>query len=506
MAAAEILTGLVQANFAVGVAIVVVIALRKAARQTFGARLAYGLWAAPILVALVTMVPGREVFVVAPGATIPTPLSALAPPLAAAPFERAASLDLALVVLGLWLLGVIGSILVMVILQRRFLAEAQRGAIGPAVVGLVSPRIIIPSDFDSKFTAHERALVLAHEEAHIARQDSRLNGLSAAIQCLFWFNPLIHLAAHLARIDQELACDEAVVTRFPNARRTYAEALVKAQLAIRPLPLGCYWPSGTQHPLLERIAMLNLDTFSPPRRLVGASTLTLLCACAGFASWAAQPAQVRITQPNIAPASAEPTLSAPAIETPVVAKPAQLALLKPAPSPQAPAPKAQVLGGATMPANAWGGQSIDPSATATVTGTVVRVRWDDPASGILLKDLTTGNYVTVYTDSTDNLVGAGLTREVLRAGTTITVSGYGSTDRTAMFADPGLMRNAAGSPLIPATAQPNLPDAVSQRLATCDGYMPASVMATPTTEAAKIAAAQAWATACEAKLQVSPTR
>ena len=162
------------------------------------------------------------------------------------------------------------------------------------MVGVIAPGSITPADFRSKFTGEEQSLVLAHERAHIDRHDSRLNGLSAAIQCLFWFNPLIHLAAHLMRIDQEMACDETVVTRFPDARRAYAQALVKAQLAIRPLPLGCYWPSGTEHPLLERIAMLKLNDISRRRRLAGSAALAMLCAATGFAAWASQPPQVRI--------------------------------------------------------------------------------------------------------------------------------------------------------------------------------------------------------------------
>ena len=141
----------------------------------------------------------------------------------------------------------------------------------------------------------EQALVLAHEQAHIARQDSRLNGVSAAAQCLCWFNPLAHLAAHLMRIDQELACDVAVVTRFPTARRAYAEVLLKAQLATLPLPLGCYWPSKTQHPLVERVAMLKLKDISRVRRLAGAAALAALCAGSALAAWAAQPADVRVT-------------------------------------------------------------------------------------------------------------------------------------------------------------------------------------------------------------------
>ena len=50
-----------------------------------------------------------------------------------------------------------------------------------------------------------------------------------------WFNPLIHLAAHLIRIDQEIACDETVVARHPGDRKAYAQALLKAQAAPAPV-------------------------------------------------------------------------------------------------------------------------------------------------------------------------------------------------------------------------------------------------------------------------------
>ena len=96
------------------------------------------------------------------------------------------------------------------------------------------------------------------------------------------------------RMDQELACDEAVVSRFPGARRAYAEVLMKAQLAVLPLPLGCYWPSKTQHPLVERVAMLKRRDIGRGRRVAGAAALTVLCAGAGVAAWAAQPADVRV--------------------------------------------------------------------------------------------------------------------------------------------------------------------------------------------------------------------
>jgi len=318
MAAGDILDLLARVNLAAAAAIVLVVALRKVARPRFGARLVYGLWLLPMLAAAAVMAPARTVTVsgmaapptVAAGAAV-TPAFGGVARMGAPAHAAAASLDPATIAVALWLAGVAAAALVMILLQRRFTAEVRKGAIGPAVVGVIAPRIVTPADFERKFSGEEQALVLAHERAHIARQDSRLNGLSAALQCLFWFNPLIHLAAHLMRIDQEMACDETVMTRLPDARRAYAQALVKAQLAIRPLPLGCYWPSGAEHPLVERIAMLKRANLSRRRRLAGASALAVLCAGAGFTAWASQPPQVRIAPGPAAAASSMAAADAP---------------------------------------------------------------------------------------------------------------------------------------------------------------------------------------------------
>ncbi|MCH1932675.1 hypothetical protein L9G16_21260, partial [Shewanella sp. A25] len=59
------------------------------------------------------------------------------------------------------------------------------------------------------------------------------------------------------RLDQELACDAATLRRFPKARRLYAEALLKTELAHTPLPFGCRWPAAARHPLEVRLAALK---------------------------------------------------------------------------------------------------------------------------------------------------------------------------------------------------------------------------------------------------------
>ena len=60
--------------------------------------------------------------------------------------------------------------------QRAFLRAARDGRAGPAVLGLIRPRIVMPAD-DGRYAAEERALIRAHEREHIARRDPAAAGL-----------------------------------------------------------------------------------------------------------------------------------------------------------------------------------------------------------------------------------------------------------------------------------------------------------------------------------------
>ena len=47
---------------------------------------------------------------------------------------------------------------------RRLAADPS---IGPALVGVLRPRLVLPADFETRFDARERALILAHEEVYV---------------------------------------------------------------------------------------------------------------------------------------------------------------------------------------------------------------------------------------------------------------------------------------------------------------------------------------------------
>ncbi|MDP3853889.1 M56 family metallopeptidase [Phenylobacterium sp.] len=269
----DLFADLLRANLAASLAIGLVLALRLPARRVFGAEIAYRLWLIAPLAFVASLVPAAEA-ADAGGTSAPT-FAALTP-----------STPLAVQV---WIAGVIAVLALMSLGQQRFLNRARAGAAGPAVVGIISPRIVTPADHNERFTPEERALVRAHERAHIDRGDPRVNAGVALAQAVNWFNPLAHLAAYYVRLDQELACDATVMALRPGERRRYAETMLKTQLGTTLLPFGCYWPAPSRHPLEARIDMLKQPRPSLVRTMIGVGAVLALSGAAGLGAWASQP-------------------------------------------------------------------------------------------------------------------------------------------------------------------------------------------------------------------------
>jgi TonB family protein len=283
--AEPILRTLLEANLAAGAAVLLVLLLRHPLRARCGAAAAYGLWLLPPVAALGSLIPAR-VATVAPTAEIGDPVAAAAGVVLGAPAPAALTFDVASILVILWLAGAAAFAALAVYRSWRLASDP---AAGPALVGVIRPRLVLPADFATRFDAAERRLILAHEAIHSAGRHPAINGLVEAARCLNWFNPLIHVAAFYARVDQELACDAAVVARHPAERRTYAEALLKSQLSPAFLPLGCQWPGRTKPLLTERIEMLARPRASRARQVAAAAAIAMASAGAAYGAWAAQP-------------------------------------------------------------------------------------------------------------------------------------------------------------------------------------------------------------------------
>jgi beta-lactamase regulating signal transducer with metallopeptidase domain/biopolymer transport protein ExbD len=316
--AAEFIDAMLYANLALSAAILFVLTARASMKRLFGPRIAYGLWMAVPLAGAASFLPAPVIH--APAIAASTDISpALSLPMSAAaihadsgrhiaeaqlsPFEYGAELLLAI-----WVVGLVLSAGILALRQKRFIDSlgglrqrthdrttlylCESANIGPAVVGMFAPRIILPADFETRFNADEQMVVLAHERAHLRRGDAQLNGLVALLRCLCWFNPLVHVAAHYQRRDQEMACDATVLAHLEGRRGAYARALLKAQLVQDALPLGCYWPARSAHPLKARIALLEWSSRNRALRWTGIAAVSLSSLCAGYAAWAAQPPKI----------------------------------------------------------------------------------------------------------------------------------------------------------------------------------------------------------------------
>lgn len=282
----DLLLVLLKLNLAAGAAVLLVLALRGPILKTFGARAAYALWLAVPMTAFASLLPALR--------SVPAHLAPRTPDLRGL-FESAPVLS-ALAVL-VWLLGAAVFAARLGVGQRRFMRKAAKGQAGPAIVGFLDPRLILPDDFTTRFTPQEQALIRAHERVHLDRDDPRANAVLAALQCLFWYNPLVHMAASRIRLDQELACDAVVVARFPRERRRYAETMLKTQLAEQPLPVGCTWLAPERHPLEARIALLRRPAPPSERQLIGLGLITAIALVSAGVAWSAQPPRIKQPPP-----------------------------------------------------------------------------------------------------------------------------------------------------------------------------------------------------------------
>ncbi len=299
IATSEALQALWAATLAVGIAALALMVVPRLLRRHFGAGVGYAAWWLLPTAFIASLLPGRVVET----AAVTGVLQTVAQPIAAIPVE--AIVDRSHWWLAMWLVGVVAMALRLWRQQRRFeralgelrplrdrlwRAQASRGL--PAVVGAMRARIVLPADFAERYDSEQRRLMLAHERRHLHRGDPLANLAIAIVRCLFWFNPLVHLAATRFRHDQELACDQAVVAAHPDSRRAYGEAMLKTLMTDRQAPLGCHW--GFSHPMKERVMHLKSPMPRAWVRRVGIAAVATLALGTGFVVWSAQPGTVAV--------------------------------------------------------------------------------------------------------------------------------------------------------------------------------------------------------------------
>lgn len=169
--------------------------------------------------------------------------------------------------------------------SRRVHLFLHSGLNGPMTCGIVRPAIGLP--FDARdWSAAELRQALIHEVEHIRRADWLVQ-VAARVACdLYWFHPLVWMAARRLHLECEYACDDAVVR--VSARASYAQQLVSMA---RRLSEGVSRPAlsmADRRDLAKRVdAVLNDKRPRTQLRTmtVAAAAITALVVTATIAPW-----------------------------------------------------------------------------------------------------------------------------------------------------------------------------------------------------------------------------
>lgn len=133
--------------------------------------------------------------------------------------------------------------------------------VGPAVVGVLRPTVVLPAALVDRCGAAGLAPILAHELIHIRRGDLWVGLLQIITRALWWFHPLVWLAAARVTREAERSCDEEVIAELALAPGDYARRLVdvlELKRTLKPFPaLAGVRPVEITFQRLERIMRLE---------------------------------------------------------------------------------------------------------------------------------------------------------------------------------------------------------------------------------------------------------
>lgn len=158
-----------------------------------------------------------------------------------------------------WILGVLLCFMVFIYSNVRFyqilknnrkpILEYQKGKLvvyqtnkvsTPCLFGVCKPAIYIPDNIIEELSQFDIQQVLEHEQMHYKHLDHIWSLIRCIMVSLYWFDPLIWLAAKMSKQDAEFACDEGVLEKKNyHDRIAYGEMLLHVATHSKKVSMLC---------------------------------------------------------------------------------------------------------------------------------------------------------------------------------------------------------------------------------------------------------------------------
>ena len=113
-------------------------------------------------------------------------------------------------------------------IKRTLPLLISNGVSSPTLYGVLRPKILLPGKYFAQFRNEELRHILLHEFVHYIRKDIVTNWLFSILLILNWFNPILWYASRKMREDQELSCDDRVISCLEEDEvKQYGYTIVK---------------------------------------------------------------------------------------------------------------------------------------------------------------------------------------------------------------------------------------------------------------------------------------
>jgi Zn-dependent protease with chaperone function len=131
----------------------------------------------------------------------------------------------------------------------------------PSVIGWLSPIVLIPAGISTRLTPMQIRAIIAHELAHIRRNDYIVNLVQNVFESLLFFHPMTWWISNRLRIEREFCCDDIALS-VSDSPLQYARALSNIEeLRHQETTLSTASTGGS---LMNRIARIFGREDGPP--------------------------------------------------------------------------------------------------------------------------------------------------------------------------------------------------------------------------------------------------
>jgi beta-lactamase regulating signal transducer with metallopeptidase domain len=179
----------------------------------------------------------------------------------------------------------------------------------PTVIGWLRPVVLLPATSLTGLSTEQMEMILAHELAHIRRNDFFVNLMQAVVETLLFYHPAVWWISNRIRVEREHCCDDVAVS-VSGKPLVYARALTRLEeLRVEDAQAFVAANGGSLIGRIRRLAGARAESPNAPSRFVaGAALLTVLVALIIVPSLPLRGQQQKAATPAPKPQAAQTTV------------------------------------------------------------------------------------------------------------------------------------------------------------------------------------------------------